>query len=412
MSLHGFTVAAIVSMVALGEARTAEPLKVDSLLKSLMKVQDRIAEGDVAALPLQQHLMKLLDAAIAEAGGAGEMSTEEFRALIIFGIAGTGSRAVIDALREVTTSKKKMQLADAVIDYRNRKKKRAIKKFAKIDITKLDARLQPFVAFANGNLVTRSKPGQAIKYYNLTRLSAPGTLLEEASLRRLMSLHKAEGHGVEFIAMAKQYARRFLKSPYRKQYIALLQSGIFSMRRTIPLKDIGELGQLMPIEFAVAFHMRLIRDALVSGHLKMAEFSIGQMIGFAEKARGVQIDAAQLALFKVLSRMTSGEPQVLLAELDAIDTTALRKDDKRLLASAKRILGSILAPIDEASTGATDPARASDAMEEKKPELAFGASSGPSKSEKMDKDENPDEIDSFINKTQKRLTAIDRMLNK
>ncbi len=50
--------ASILSAFLCSASSAAEPLKVDSLLLSLLKVQDRIAEGDAAALPLQQHLMK------------------------------------------------------------------------------------------------------------------------------------------------------------------------------------------------------------------------------------------------------------------------------------------------------------------------------------------------------------------
>ena len=236
--------ALVATSLICGTANSAEPIKVDSLLFSLLQVQDRIARGDAAALPLQKHLMTLLDAGIAESGKVADMSPAEFRALLIFGIVGSGSGAVVEALREVDKPKSKQRLARAVIDYRERKRNQATKRFAKIDSKKLDSRLIPFVAFAKGNLYSRAAPRQAIKQYNLVRLEAPGTLLEEASLRRLMALHASFGQGGQFSSMAKQYARRFINSPYRKQYLTMLRGGVLSMRRTIPLEEVGELGEL------------------------------------------------------------------------------------------------------------------------------------------------------------------------
>ena len=148
----------IATNLFIAPALATEPVKVDALLLSLLQVQDRIARGDVAALPLQKHLMKLLDAGIAESGSVAEMSPAEIRALVTFGIVGTGSGAVVEALREVKAPKTSKKLALAVVDYRLRRRHQATKRFAEIRASQLDARLVPFVAFAKGNLYSRKAP--------------------------------------------------------------------------------------------------------------------------------------------------------------------------------------------------------------------------------------------------------------
>ncbi len=418
-----------------GVACAADPVKIDSLMLSLLQVQDRIARGDVAALPLQKHLMKLLDAGIAESGNATDMSAAEIRALVIFGIVGTGSGAVIEALREVKSPRLHRKLARAVIDYRERKRNQATKRFADIDHSDLDGRLVPFVAFAKGNLYSRKVPKRAISQYNLVRLSAPGTLLEEASLRRLMSLHAAFGEGRSFVKMAKQYARRFIGSPYRKQYLVMLRKGIFSMRRTISLDDVGELGDLMPPAFAAAFHMHLVRGALESGHMKLAEFSIAKIEDLSGAKNTFSINPVQLLLFQLLSAMTTQEPNALLADLDALDQNRLAAADLRLLQRARGILGYIVAPIDNVQTNSnavsvpkssarpmvqdtleniptTGVRDDSDNSDDGGDVVGKGASSRPTSSAMMEMEKNQSEIDQFIGNTQKRLSDIDSLLSE
>ena len=67
---------------ALSTSQTkAEQVEQTSLLLSLMQVQDRIADGDSAAMPLQKQLMKMINASIAESGGKKSLSTSEIRVL-------------------------------------------------------------------------------------------------------------------------------------------------------------------------------------------------------------------------------------------------------------------------------------------------------------------------------------------
>ncbi|MEP1206286.1 MAG: hypothetical protein ABJM29_17025 [Rhizobiaceae bacterium] len=402
--------------LASGAAFSAEPMKVDSLLLSLLQVQDRIARGDSAALPLQKHLMKLLDAGIAEAGSVADMSPAEYRALVTFGIVGTGSSAVVEALQEVKSPSLNRKLALAVIDYRMRRRNQATKRFAEIDSNKLDLRLIPFVAFAKGNLYSRKAPKAAVKQYNLVRLSAPGTLLEEASLRRLMSLHAAHGQGVPFARMAKQYARRFINSPYRQQYLKMLRSGIFAMRRSIKLDDVGELGRLMPPDFAVAFHMHLVRGALESGHIKLAKFSIDSIEELTAEENTVPVNQDQLQLFRLLSAMTTEDPASVMKSLDELDVSRLAPPDVKLLQRARGILGYIVAPIDDLQTHSTN-SKASGSMDpqtmmQNSDGLEGDASSSPTSSARMELEKNQSEIDQFIGATQKRLSDIDSLLSQ
>ncbi len=137
------------------KAQAQQSLRTDSLLNSLIQVQDKIAGGDETALPLQTHLMKLLDGSIGDIQASAELSRDEIRALLVFGIVGVGSNAVVDVLRGLKGDGESQKLYAAIIDYRQRRRKQAISRFKSIELDKIDSRVAPFVAFALGNLLAR-----------------------------------------------------------------------------------------------------------------------------------------------------------------------------------------------------------------------------------------------------------------
>ena len=231
-----------------------------------------------------------------------------------------------------------------------------------------------------------------------------------------MALHASYGNGEAFTRMAKQYARRFINSPYRKQYLTMLRGGVVSMRRTIPLEDVGELAQLMPPAYGISLHMHLVRGSLESGHMKLAQYSLAQVGALSAKKTDAPINQVQLRLFELLANMTAQDPNTMLQELDAIDQSRLAAVDIKLLERAQGILGYIVAPIDEMktnSTGATRPAGPKmQPVMEKNGDLSGEVSPGPTSSVKDEVEKNQKEIDQFIGSIQKRLSDIDSMLSK
>ena len=231
-----------------------------------------------------------------------------------------------------------------------------------------------------------------------------------------MALHASFGNGKAFTRMAKQYARRFINSPYRKQYLTMLRGGVVSMRRTIPLEDVGELAELMPPAYGISLHMHLVRGSLESGHMKLAQYSLAQIGTLSAQKKDVPVNQVQLRLFQLLANMTTSDPKTMIKELDALDQSRLAAVDIKLLERAQGILGYIVAPIDEMqtnSTGAKQPAGPKMQPNlQKTDEMDAEVSPGPTSSVKDEAEKNAKEIDQFIGSIQQRLSDIDGMLSK
>ena len=317
-------------------------------------------------------------------------------------------------MHEIKTPEEKVGLARAVIDYRTRKGNQAARRFAEIDIFKLDGRLAPFVAFAKGNLLSRRSPQNAIVQYDLVRLIAPGTLLEEVTLRRLMALYASQNNGAKFVAISKQYARRFISSPYRQQYISMLRSGIVSMRRSISLKRVEELSDLMPPAFATAFHMHLVRSALQKGYFKLARFSLEEFLKIPKTRNNKNLNKTQIQLLKLLSGMNVVEPQDIAKKLADLDTTKLNDRDLEMYQTARNVLASVLSPIDEIKTN-TVKRDVENKLQNEIPMEQTVSTEVSSTQRQLDNTKVSNELDDvelLISKTEMRLKAIDDILDE
>jgi len=419
MMLRASLFALLLSAQVLPNAHAQDALSLDALLSSLMQVQDKIAQGDAGALPVQTHLMKLLDGNIGEIGNDAPLGREEIRALLIFGIIGSGSNAVADVLAGVSANSDDKKLFDAVIDYRKRRRRQAIDRFKLIDEKKLDPRLAPFIAFARGNLLAKRNPKRAMRQYDRVRLLAPGTLLEEATIRRLLTLSVAAKDSNRFMSLAKQYARRFLTSPYRQQYLSVLRRGLMSLHRTIPHHQIEELAGLMPRQFAVALYLHMARSAVIAGHFKLARFGVKKITELAAASDEVRIKTAQLDLLREITRLVEDEPEEVLQKLRLVDETKLDPTDRRLLQAAIDIVSSVLSPIDETMTNTipkvpsvAGPKQKSSDQHSSDGQGAEGARLAPTKSDNVGNSSDHDDLDRFVRGTQKRLKAIDEILSE
>ena len=391
------------------QAPAQASFELDALLHSLLQVQDRIAQGDDAALPLQKHLMGLVEASVEEAGSPKNMSASDIRALLIFGIVGTGNSRITDALFDNRMPKAYSKIALAIGTYRKRKRQQALKRFARIPMEEIDLRLRPYVAFAKGNLLAKRFPKKAVVEYNLVRLEAPGTLLEEATLRRLLSLYLSNEKGAEFGTIAREYGQRFIHSPYREQYLKIVKKGVMKLRRHMSLEDIKAITGSMPPTFQASMYLHIVRTAIGSGHMKLATLAVEEIIALAEKNEDVAIDDNQLKVLDILMRLKTDDPLTLYSEVQRVDRSSLHIDDEKLLQAADNILQSILGPIDPLATNSV-PKNEENKGKEPKPKDEVSLTQTGSAS--MEADKKFDSIERFISDTEGRLENIDNMLSK
>lgn len=373
--------------------------------RSLQLVQDRIADGDHAAMPMQTRLIEMIDQRLRHAGPDVFEDERNFDAFLIYGMSG-GNPATFEAvLSRLELDEDRAYLANGVKHYSAGNLSAAREAFSDLELDKWSPAVAAFAALVKGSVIVGSEPDLAVRYFDQARLLGPGTLVEEAALRRAIAVHAGSDDSDRFMLAASQYARRFLRSPYSSQYAQALVSGISAMFDHIDRRKIEDTLAWMSNEQAQTIYLRLARQAAIDGHDSMLEFASAkarQLSGAEDGGNDVRS-----LLYSSIASVTSDTVDSVVHQLRQIDRGLLSAGDRELLEAAEAIAAAVVArPRDEEPAvgplpDADDPA-GFDTI------VSMPADASP---EDMP-DPTPAELrtDDLITSARDKIDAIDRML--
>jgi chemotaxis protein MotC len=312
------------------------------LVRSLQLIQDRIAAGDHAALPMQAKLLEMADARLRAANAEDYKDPKNFRALLVYGMSGGNPMTVEAATSRATTDPQSLAIAKGVIDYLNGRPGEAIEALRPIDPMALPPDLGAFLALVKGSLLAGDQPATALGLLDEARLLSPGTLVEEAALRRSVGLAVAQGDAARFALASTQYVERYLYSPYASQFADSFVSGVIALHMSISQEKLGDITSMMDPEREKVIYLRIARRAAIDGLNELSAFASAR----AEQGRdgNTNQDDPRALLYASLSTVTSGTIEDVRAKLGKIDRTRLSEGDRALLDAAQAIAGEVVAP--------------------------------------------------------------------
>ncbi|MET2830486.1 chemotaxis protein MotC [Mesorhizobium shangrilense] len=312
------------------------------LVRSLQLVQDRIAAGDHAAMPMQAKLLEMVDARLRDTGADDFKDPRNFRALLVYGMSGGNPLTVETAVSRATVAPEELAIAKGVISYLNGRPADAIETLRPIDPMTLPSDLGAFLALVKGSLLSGEEPAAALVLLDEARLLSPGTLVEEAALRRSVGIAAMQGDAARFALASTQYVERYLYSPYASQFADSFVSGVVALHMSISQDKLGDITSMMDPEREKVIYLRIARRAAIDGLNDLSAFAAAR----AERGRdgiGNQDDPRAL-LYASLSTVTSGTVDDVHAKLDRIDRGKLSDGDRALLDAARAIAGELVAP--------------------------------------------------------------------
>jgi chemotaxis protein MotC len=341
----------LVGTVGFAAADNQPALAPYQMVRSLQVLQDRIADGDHAALPMQNKLLEMIDTRLREAA-----PTEFDDRRLLAGVHGYLSG--------------RLRMAQV-----------ALKPF---DAGKLRPELGAFLSLVQGSLVSKEAPADALVLFDRARMLGPGTLVEEAALRRSLSVLTTLGDGPRFNRAAEQYVRRFIRSPYASQFVDALLAGIVTLDGRLDLEGIAETIALMTPEQQSFVYLKLARLSAIDHLHALNAFAAG-------RAEAVSNGADPRAeLYAVAPAVASETVDDMLARLKGIDRSRLSPNDRLLLDAAEAVAASITAQ--PAGMPANAPA----------PRIA----------ESVSADEAPDSFRETMTSARAKLEAVDAMLEE
>jgi chemotaxis protein MotC len=326
IALAAMLATAATTGTARAEAAALEPYQ---MVRSLQLVQDRVAIGDHAALPIQRKLLEMIDARIRRADPQTLGQTANLRALLIYAMSGGNPETFRDAVDRMELPEADSRLAVAVMSYLHGASRAAEAALKPIDPMAQPRELASFLALIKGSVISLEDPSGALKLLDKARLLSPGTLVEEAALRRSIALAATVGDAARFAHACDQYVRAYLRSPYASQFADALVNGIITLHKSIDRPAIDATIALMSMEQRKVVYLRIARRAAIEGLVELSNYA-------AERAEAVKPPSSpaedpRVLLYTSLTTVTTEPMEIIRDKLGRIDRSSLSAGDRELL---------------------------------------------------------------------------------
>lgn len=396
------------ALFSTGAAAADDDLAPYKVLRSLQFVQDSVVQGDHSAGEMQRFILETIDKRLRASDPSVFEDPRNVDAALIYSMSG-GNPATLDYLVERDVEGNfDSRVIDALRKYFGGQGTLIAKGLADMVPEYLDTRIGPYLALVSGNIMLGSDVNAALGFFDQARLTAPGTIIEEAALRRSLSI-SVEGNLVpRALATANRYVRRFLHSPYASQFADLFVQLVVANYGAVTADDIASTLELMDPARAREVYLRIARRATLAGKSDLARLAAAE----ADARAGETPDGREAlgSLYGNVAAIPSGDVGSAVKAIDGIPDDQLSERDKALRDAARAVAEQILqAPIGHTSftqvgTGNTIP-------EQTKKTVAAGETTPAGEAA-----EGAREIDgahrSFVERGRSQLDAIDALLKK
>ena len=342
-------VAALAFAGSLPERAEPAPRRLEpyQMVYSLQLVQDRIADGDQAALPMQRKLLELIDARLADSTQEDFSDERNFRSLMIYAMSGGNPTTVEKVVSRLILDDQGARLSAGLLEYVRGQPARALAALKDIDPREVEADIGPSLALVKGTLHVNLDAAQSLAFFDFARLAGPGTLIEEAALRRSVSLSSEIGDGDRFATMSEQYVRRFLRSPYASQFADYFVLGVARLHAKLKLDRIAAIIDEMTEDQSRVVYLRIARQAAIDRLDELLAFArTGLERHTPRKEEGQDMRAT---LYSALAAVASEDAAGVREQLETIDPSRLSEPDRILLDAARSIVDEVVSPPSTAS---------------------------------------------------------------
>jgi chemotaxis protein MotC len=323
------------------DAPDDEPRPPYELTRSLQALQDQVAVGSEAANAAQRGLLVHIGEQLLAAAPEVWIEPANARAAIVYTLSGGRPDLLHRLIRDELLPAGEMDLAKGALAYAVGRREEAWSLLEKVDARALPASLGAHVALAQATLTIESDQGRAVEYLETARLLAPGTLIEEAALRRQLTVASAMADVESFMSLARQYVRRFPKSVYAVNFLRALPELWADLGLPGDAETFGKLETTvagLASEDRRAVYLALAVDRLVAGETEIARLAA---TGASDLAASGSAEAVRAALYEAAAQVASPEPGVALDAIQAIDPASLSETDAHLHAAALAIADQV-----------------------------------------------------------------------
>jgi chemotaxis protein MotC len=350
--------------IGLAHAGETEELAPFKMVRSLQYVQDSVVLGDHSAIEMQRFMLGEIDKRLRAAEETTFRDPRNVDAALVYVMSG-GNPETLDYLTDRDVEGNfDARVTDALRQYLRGKGPLIVENLSKAAPEYKNSRVGPYLFLILGNATSQQDPVAAMKFYDWARLTAPGTIIEEAALRRSVSLAARAGDPGRGFRYALTYARRYLTSPYASQFAdVFVDLAVANFDGAVEQK-VSEILAFMDEARQREVYLRVARRAAIGGNQTLARLASSRA---EERARDGGGQSQLLASFyEGLAAVPSEDVFTAAQTLAAIPDEKLSPRDRALREAARAIAEEVVRlPQDESPAQASMPI----------PEVDIGATS-------------------------------------
>ena len=323
---------------AQGQDSVGEPFE---LVRSLQSLQDQIARGSARAHANQRVLIGRIAEQFDAVDPERWKDPKNARAAVLFVLNGGNVRALQKVIGSGGSLELDEKLLKGVLAYGEGRQEEALQMLGDIEVRSLHASLAGHVAYVQGELTEKKQPAQALIHFDDAGLLAPGTIIEEAALRRQITLLAATADVDRFEMLAARYLRRFPNSVYaggfRQKFALAFAANTNSADAERLARLTSMLGGVGAAERGEVY-LTIAREALVKGKVDLARLAASNAVALAkedsdEKERARLYEGAALIVTDDFDRG--------IEVLSAMERSKLGESERVLLDAALSIAGQV-----------------------------------------------------------------------
>ncbi|MEP7453726.1 chemotaxis protein MotC [Phyllobacterium sp. SB3] len=365
------------------------------LVRSMRMLQDQVASGKPEALPMLNRVLAHISRQFKEAKPDAWDKPANAYALFIYLLNGGNPDVVRGIIATLKPDQVDPKLIAGSLAYADGDALRIVESFQELP-PNLPTELNASIYLVTASQLASIDAITALKRLDYIRLNAPGTLLEEAALRRGLSIAADIGEKGKLISLARNYLQRFERSPYSEDFFRQLVDALLKLKGKVSDEEIRELAALAWPGARMPFYLRIARGSIVNGDLARARFASEEA---AELAATLKADDTQAKLYLAVSNVGSDETGEASRILSNLPKDRLHGRDLKLLEAATAMAGKITAQPEVMPVTAEPQASPVSEISTRPPQ-------------KINPPPVIDTEDAMITETRKKLDAIDAILGK
>nr|WP_316652372.1 chemotaxis protein MotC [uncultured Gellertiella sp.] len=331
-----------------------EELAPYKMLRSMQFVQDSVVLGDHSAAEMQRYLLGTIDKRLRAVDSSVFEDPRNVDATLIYTMSGGNPKTLEYLVARDVQGYFDNRVTEILRKYLSGKGQLVVNALSDMQKEYKDKDIGPYLALIAGNTLMNSKPEAALKMYNWARLTSPGTIVEEAALRRSMSIAVNAGMINEGLAYSNQYARRFLHSPYASQFADLFVALAVENVHTIGLDRIRDTVEVMDTDRKQAIYLRIARQATIAGESELAKMAAAEAAKI--KATDGTSKDVLAGFYSGIADVSSENISKVAEGLGMVPDGLLSDKDKALREAARSVVEQVLkAPDPESLAQDTAP---------------------------------------------------------